>query len=107
MLKKKQRLNLAIRLESPELFKNSFFTLLVSKNGLSYSRYGFVASKKNDKRAVERNRVKRLFSSVLQKEIKIKSGYDMIFILKKDSFLKKPDEVEVKITEVLKKRRFI
>lgn len=106
MLKKKYRLNLSIQLKSPELFKNSFFTLLVSKNGLEYSRFGFIASKKNDKRAVARNKVKRIFGLSL-KEHNIKPGYDMIFIIKKEALGKTGDEVGKKIAEVLKKGKFI
>lgn len=106
MLKKKYRLNLSIRLESPELFKNSFFTLLVSKNRLSYSRFGFIASKKNDKRAVLRNKVKRIFARCLQNE-SIKSGYDMIFIIKKEAFSKSEELIGSKIKEVLKRAKYL
>ncbi len=106
MLKKKHRLNLAIRLSSPEFYKNSFFTLLVSENGLSHSRFGFIASKKNDKRAVLRNRIKRIFSASLQKE-NIKPGFDMIFVIKKEAFLKPKEATEEKIRDTLKKGKFI
>lgn len=106
MLKKKYRLNLSIRLESPELFKNSFFTLLASKNGLKYSRFGFIASKKNDKRAVARNKVKRTFARCLQKE-SIKPGNDMIFVIKREAFAKTEGSIGGKIKEVLKRGKFI
>lgn len=106
MLKKKYRLNLAIQLKSPELFKNSFFTLLVARNELKYSRLGFIASKKNDKRAVARNRVKRIFGLCLKKE-KVKPGFDMIFIIKKEAFAKTSQEIQEKIHEVLKKGNFV
>jgi ribonuclease P protein component len=106
MLKKKYRLNLAIKLSDPEFFKNSFFTLLVSKNNIGKSRFGFIASKRDDKRAVGRNRVKRVFSQILRSQ-NVKPGYDMIFLIKKESFQKTSEQISQKIDEVLEKGKLI
>ncbi len=37
-----------------------FFTILFKENGLEHSRLGVIVAKKNSKKAVERNRIKRL-----------------------------------------------
>jgi len=42
-------------------FGNHSFTVLVRKNGLDHPRLGMAISKKNAKRAVDRNRIKRIF----------------------------------------------
>lgn len=39
---------------------NSLFLILIHKNSYPYSRLGLVISKKVDKRAVQRNRIKRI-----------------------------------------------
>ena len=39
---------------------NSLFLILIHKNSTQYSRLGLVISKKVDKRAVQRNRIKRI-----------------------------------------------
>lgn len=50
------------------------------KNGLEESRFGFVVSTKISKRAVVRNRIKRLLrQSIHQNLDKIKSGFDIVF----------------------------
>jgi len=105
MLKKKYRLNLSAKLESPTFFRTPFFTLLVSKNNLPYNRYGYIASKKNSKKAVERNRAKRVFRALVEKE-NIKEGFDMLFILKKEAF-EKESGLSENIQETLRKAKFI
>ena len=42
-------------------FGNHSFTVLVRKNELDHPRLGMAISKKNAKRAVDRNRIKRIF----------------------------------------------
>jgi ribonuclease P protein component len=39
---------------------NALFLILIHKNSYTYSRLGLVISKKVDKRAVQRNRIKRI-----------------------------------------------
>lgn len=58
---------------------------MISGNDLSYNRFGFVISKKIDKRAVVRNRAKRLVRSCVEELFeKLSTGYDMLFIILKN-----------------------
>jgi len=46
---------------SAQRFGNHSFTILVRENSLNYARLGLAISKKNSKKAVDRNRIKRKF----------------------------------------------
>lgn len=62
---------------------SSLYTLKLAKNGKKASRFGFVISKKIDKRATVRNRIKREFRKCIEDKIdQIVVGYDFLFILK-------------------------
>lgn len=57
--------------------------LKIAKNGKDLSRFGFVISKKVDKRATVRNRIKRKLRNCLEEKMeKISKGYDFLFIIK-------------------------
>ena len=71
------------------------------------SRIGFIASKKLDKRAVKRNRARRLMREVIRDYLgKIKQGYDIILIARppiKDADYK---EVNASFNKILPKVPF-
>lgn len=83
MLKKEFRLRQPVRTFS-RTFTTQLFTLRVADNNLSYNRYGFIVSKRISALATKRNRVRRVFRSCIEAMvIQIKTGYDMVFILRK------------------------
>ena len=60
-----------------------FFTLRIVQNNLTQNKYVFVISKKIDKRAVVRNRIRRIMKACIKDLSKdLVNGYDMIFIIK-------------------------
>lgn len=75
-------------------FKSAFFSLRITKNNLANNRYGFVVKKALDKRAVVRNRIRRVFRSCIEEmNDDIKNGYDMLFVLEKGIIGKVREEV--------------
>lgn len=84
MLKRKYRLSAKTRVEKSRSLENPFFTLRIAENNLSYNRFRFVVSKKVDKRAVVRNKIRRKFNECIRSLWEeIKTGFDLIFYIKK------------------------
>ena len=85
-------------------FSNNFLSLKTVKNDLPVSRFGFIVSKKISKKAVERNRVKRLLrESVRLMQNDIRTGFDMVFISKAGISGKKFKEINLAVEKLLKK----
>jgi ribonuclease P protein component len=94
MLKKKYRLLKETKFAKKDLYTSPFFVLKVAKNEKSFSRFGFIVSKKIDKRATVRNGVKRKIRVCIETNFdKIKPGYDMLFILKKQLLSKTTKDI--------------
>jgi len=84
MLQRKFRLPSFVRFTHAHAITTPFFSIKFCKNGLPISRFGFIVSKKVDKRAVVRNRVKRqVRHAVEQMLLEIMQGYDILFILRR------------------------
>jgi ribonuclease P protein component len=83
---------------------DTFLTLKAVENKMPYSRFGFVVSKKVSKRAVERNRAKRLMSEAIRlTDEKIKSGFDIVFISKSGIVNKSMEEIKKSVEKLLKR----
>lgn len=69
------------------------------------NKFGFIISKKISKRAVDRNRIKRLLSEAVKINLdKVKSrGNKVVFLAKKTMLGKKMAEVIPEIKEMLEK----
>lgn len=85
MLKKENRIRLKNDFDRAFKHGNSLYSkkigLKVSNNDLGLSRFGVVVSTKVSKKAVERNRIKRIIRSYIQDNLEqIKSGLDVIII---------------------------
>lgn len=83
MLSKKYRLSIKERLKKPQFLNLEFFKIIKGENALSYLRFAVVVSKKISKKAVIRNRIKRIIYGILEKEkLENKKTQDLVIILK-------------------------
>lgn len=98
MLKRQFRLPAQVSFSGAKSFSSPFFLFKFKKTDLDYPRFGFVVSKRVDKTAVGRNKIKRLLSKVVQEDFLQDSGYDMLVIIKK-SFLSEDLDLKKAIKE--------
>ncbi|MBI2034205.1 MAG: ribonuclease P protein component, partial [Candidatus Levybacteria bacterium] len=81
-LKKAYRLSGKTRLRSLRTYKTRAFLLKVAANNSSQRRFGFIVPKTVDKRAVVRNKVRRMFQACAENVVeKVVPGHDMLFIV--------------------------
>ena len=103
------------RLKRQRDFENVFKTgkgfqegplyLKVQKNNFQASRFGFIVSKKFSKKAVERNRAKRVLREVIKKNLsQIKAGLDIIIVLNPEA---KTEELEKTTERLFKKAKIL
>ena len=92
------------------LFKFSFARRKVSgppSGETSPSRFGFVISKKIDKRATTRNRIKRLLREAIRARLeKIPDGFDIVIVVRPSIVGKSYEEVNSEFNKVLSKVSF-
>ena len=75
-------------------FNSQYYALRLGRNDLKVSRFGIIVSRKIDKRATARNRIKRRIRFCLDKNFKnIVPGFDLLFIAKKYALGKTTDEI--------------
>lgn len=79
------------------------FGLLILKTDNKVKEFGLVISKKISKKAVERNKVKRLLAEAIRRNLdKINEGYRMIFLVKPSILGKKSEEIEEEVIRLFK-----
>lgn len=80
MLQRKFRLPPVIRFTSSVVLQTPYFSFKAKFNNLDYNRFGFVVSKKIDKRAVVRNKIKRVLRECVSDFLQ--GGTDIILVAK-------------------------
>ena len=79
------------------------FGLIFLKNKINEPRFGLIISKKIDKRAVVRNRLKRLFLQAIKQNLnKFKPG-DYLFLVKRVCLKKRLEQIEDMLLDFLNK----
>jgi len=110
MLPKKHRLPLRTELNRVKkkgiLVQGKLFSLLVSRQSKKSqpSRFGFIISTKIHKKAVKRNRAKRLLSEAVTSLFpEMKNGFDTVFLAKKKIIEANPEEIKKEVEGLFKK----
>lgn len=87
------------------IFQDKFFGVIVSSqppSAAKNSRFAFIVSKKISKKAVQRNRIRRILSEQIRVFLpKIKPGFDNVFLVKKDILGKTSAVVGKEVKEML------
>lgn len=108
MLKKQNRLSKITKTKENKLFTSSLFNLRISDNKENKTRFAFIVSKKIDKRAVIRNRTKRVLRNAVEEIIKkLALGKDIIIISKKALETEQSKEVLIVLESIFKKAGYI
>ncbi|MDP3991166.1 MAG: ribonuclease P protein component [Candidatus Nealsonbacteria bacterium] len=105
-LKKKKDFERVFKLG--KTFKEDFLFFKIAKNHLSPTRFGFVVGKKVSKKAVVRNKIKRILGEIIRRNItKIKNGFDVVVSV--DGRIKTKDQksIEEVISKLIKKAKII
>lgn len=106
MLAKRYKLNIAEFIKKRPTFvkKGPFFAVKYIPNGLLYSRFGVVVGKKVDKRATERNKIKRMFyESIRVRGLQNIPGQDVMIMIYPE--IKQVEWVEV--VKIVKEFEFV
>lgn len=108
MLKKVNRLPATQKLKSPTFIKTPYFILKISRSELTHNRFAFVVKKTLDKRAVGRNRVKRVLRSCVEELLEnMEQGFDMLFLLEKGIIGKERSLVFEELKKTLSEKRLL
>lgn len=79
-------------------YYSSFYIIFFKKNNLSHPRFAISVSKKNEKKAVNRNKAKRQIKSILRPYSNKQSSFDLLIIVKKQflksDFIEKKNQLE-------------
>jgi ribonuclease P protein component len=86
------------------VWRTSDLIVRVAANKEGGTHFGFIISKKINKKAVVRNRLRRQMAEVVRRRLKnIRSGFDAVIVAKKEIVDKPFAEIEGSIEAALKK----
>jgi len=86
------------------LFQSTSFALIVfDRRDIMFPRVGFVVSTKVSKKAVDRNKVKRILRKAFRLKLtEIKQGYDILVLAKKRVLEEDLESLSKELTRILK-----
>jgi ribonuclease P protein component len=100
MLRKENRLAKIIRRAGEKNYPSLLFNVRASDNKDGKARVGFVVSKRVDKRAVVRNRTKRVLNEAVKDFLKNLGGKDVIIIAKKSLSFKDEEDIKKELSKI-------
>jgi ribonuclease P protein component len=108
MLKKQNRLSRVTNKSKGTFYSSPFFNIKIHDGQEKTTRFAFVVSKKISRKAVVRNRTKRVLRAAAGALIqKMKSDKDIIIFSKKELNSKQEEEVQESMTEIFSKAKII
>lgn len=94
--------------DSPRVIKGSYFNLKIKESASNALSFRFIISKKVDKRATRRNRIKRIFRASISNLFRgEKKGKQISFIAKADVLGLSQKELQKQLEVVLKKEKIL
>lgn len=79
------------------------FGFLIYKENDDLKKFGFIVSKKISKKAVDRNRIRRVLSEIIRKNLdRFENGTRLVFLTKQEILGKKMVEIEKEVEKFLK-----
>jgi ribonuclease P protein component len=108
MLSRKYRLSRPLKARDEKKISSPTLIIRSVKNTLSYNRFIFIISKKVDKRAVVRNRIKRLLASYIEKIYNdLTQGLDIAITVRKEVSKTSTDILCKDLAILLKKQNLL
>lgn len=108
MFKRQNRLPRGVEFYNSRVFPTALFVLKVKQNDLEINRFGIVVSKKIDKRAVIRNKIKRMLRKIIMDlNKKMTIGHDMLFIVRIGIINNNYNQSSIIVRQVLEKAGLI
>nr|MBI5455745.1 ribonuclease P protein component [Candidatus Levybacteria bacterium] len=108
MLKRENRLSKVAKKSNASFFNSAFFNIRISDNKEKESRFGIVVSKKTSKKAVLRNKTKRIIRNIITDNLdKLSKSKDIIIVSKKilNKTIKK--EAQIEMLDLFQKAKII
>jgi len=91
-----------IRNEGRVLY-SPLFGFLTCRKDDDLKKFGFIVSKKISKKAVDRNRIRRVLSEIVRNNLeKFENGTRVVFLTKQEILGKKYEEVETEVIKFIK-----
>ncbi|MCF7845183.1 MAG: ribonuclease P protein component [Candidatus Pacebacteria bacterium] len=85
-----------------------FFFVKIKENSFNFSRFAFVVPKKVEKKAVERNRTKRMMREIFKEfSVCFNRSVDLIFITQKKINKEDREKAKKEVERILKKAKLI
>jgi len=104
MFKKGLRLPKSIRFTKENQISSNFFLIKIAENKTESKRFGIVVSRRIDKRAVIRNKIKRQIRRCIKENEKyVPTGKDMLVIVKPKIKDRKTKEICESVEKLFKK----
>jgi ribonuclease P protein component len=108
MLARKYRLPSSVRLKQASVIRTPLFSLRFISNQLPLCRFGFVVSKRIDKRAVIRNRTKRILRACFEAQLpRFIPGRDYVIIAQQRLDTVQRQKLEKQVIEVLEHNQLV